>query len=614
MFSSKFWFTLISLCMGAAVALLLLARNSYNIAREDDTRRLLLKDRDQSWAHLKSEARVRLDELLRVAGDQDVLGVLGKASTEPEKVTSDDRAKLNSALKRQNAALESYAGDLLVAVDADGTAIAHEWPSGPDKVGYGLGGYLAVRSALRGYLQDDVWALSTDAVNPDNVKVVRIATRPVIRAGRYVGAIVHGQLLDNEFATTIAQRLGAQVVFFRGPVVIASGLPEDVEPLSDQLVATPLAELLTDEQFLESGRSGIVELSEDTLAVYGLVMGEAAYAEGSNVGYAVVRRAPLIVSSFDIITAASRQEWKDLLTSTQGIVLCGALFMVLVLGFLFYDLEHGRPVRALRREVAKLASREVDRMNVYAVSRAFRRTAESINKAMDKAVADVAEKLGKKPASIDSILGQQQSGGRVSSALFTFGEGQLDDVPPPPPQPPAPPQPQSGGGPMPPRPPPPPAPPPFQAEQSPMAGAAPWPPPPPVPGMPLPPPAVPPVPGPGQAQGAPAVTPLYGEDEEDDEDKTEVAGVPEELLIASQRDEMPVPADEKVYFRQIFEQFVATKKQCGERVDNLQLERFTQTLRRNRDALIERYGCKAVRFQVYVKEGKAALKATPVRA
>jgi len=102
------------------------------------------------------------------------------------------------------------------------------------------------------------------------------------------------------------------------------------------------------------------------------------------------------------------------------------------------------------------------------------------------------------------------------------------------------------------------------------------------------------------------------DDDEDEDDRTEIAGVPEELLMASPEDE--IPADEGTYFRQIFDKFVETKKQCGERTDNLQLERFSQTLRRNRDALVERYGCKAVRFQVYVKEGKAALKATPVRS
>jgi len=89
--------------------------------------------------------------------------------------------------------------------------------------------------------------------------------------------------------------------------------------------------------------------------------------------------------------------------------------------------------------------------------------------------------------------------------------------------------------------------------------------------------------------------------------------VPEELLRAAQRDEVP-ELDEEAYHHQIFDEFVAAKKRCGERTDNLKFERFKQTLQRNKDALIERYGCKSVRFQVYVKEGKAALKATPVRS
>ncbi len=36
-------------------------------------------------------------------------------------------------------------------------------------------------------------------------------------------------------------------------------------------------------------------------------------------------------------------------------------------------------------------------------------------------------------------------------------------------------------------------------------------------------------------------------------------------------------------------------------------------LRKNKEQLVTKYNCKTVRFQVYVKEGKAALKATPVK-
>jgi hypothetical protein len=123
----------------------------------------------------------------------------------------------------------------------------------------------------------------------------------------------------------------------------------------------------------------------------------------------------------------------------------------------------------------------------------------------------------------------------------------------------------------------------------------------------------PPVPAPAAPGSNPlaAVPSSRPDDDDDEDDKTEIAGVPEELLGDLGRED--VPEDEGTYFKQVFEKFIDTKRQCGERIDNLQFERFTQTLRRNRAALVERYGCKNVRFQVYVKDGKAALKATPVR-
>ena len=41
---------------------------------------------------------------------------------------------------------------------------------------------------------------------------------------------------------------------------------------------------------------------------------------------------------------------------------------------------------------------------------------------------------------------------------------------------------------------------------------------------------------------------------------------------------------------------------------------LTEFLSRNREGLMKKYDCHTVRFQVYEKNGKAALKATPVRA
>ncbi len=619
MFSTKFWFTLVVLVLGASVATILVSRDTHNRARSHDTQRLLLKDRNQAWALLKSEARVRIDEVLRISNDPVVMRVLSKASTKGTELTSDDRATLAAAMQTQNESMQDFSADLLVALDRTGEAIAAHWPDGPDKVGRGLAGFPAVQSALRGFVQDDIWSLSLDADTPDAAKVYRIAARPVIANGRYVGAVVHGQSLDAEFANTLAQRLKAQVLFFRGSVILASGQPgvDGFVSAPDQVVATPIERLLQpDQDFLTKGRSSVEFLQGDAMAVYTLVVGEAARIEGSNVGYAIVRTVPRMESALEFVTGATAQDWQEMASSTPGIILFTSLFFVLLLGFVFFSVEHGRPLKKLRKAIDRLAAREVDRINIYGVSRKHRRLAESINKAIDKAVQDVAEKLGKKPADIDQILGPSDGQDRVSSALFTFPDGGGEEIPPPPPG-------SEGGSPgapaVPGAPPAAPvsapaAPVPTSAPAAPVAAPAPSPAAPaplgtPAAAPPMPSDSVPPADDGGMFGG---MAPLDLAAEED-EDKTEIAGVPEELLRAAQRDEVPPPIDENAYFHQIFEEFVAAKKRCGERTDNLQYERFSQTLQRNRDALIERYGCKSVRFQVYVKEGKAALKATPVR-
>jgi hypothetical protein len=109
--------------------------------------------------------------------------------------------------------------------------------------------------------------------------------------------------------------------------------------------------------------------------------------------------------------------------------------------------------------------------------------------------------------------------------------------------------------------------------------------------------------------------------EPDREDATMVAAVPEALLRATSRAparpaaSSPVPpADpDQAHFEQVYRDFLATRERCGEGVDGLTLERFSDKLRKNREQLLSKYGCKTVRFTVYVKEGKAALRAAPVK-
>jgi hypothetical protein len=66
-------------------------------------------------------------------------------------------------------------------------------------------------------------------------------------------------------------------------------------------------------------------------------------------------------------------------------------------------------------------------------------------------------------------------------------------------------------------------------------------------------------------------------------------------------------------WRKVFDDFVAIKVQCGENVEGFTYEKFEQTLKKNRDTLMTRHGAKRVKFSVYVKDGKAALKANPLK-
>jgi hypothetical protein len=128
---------------------------------------------------------------------------------------------------------------------------------------------------------------------------------------------------------------------------------------------------------------------------------------------------------------------------------------------------------------------------------------------------------------------------------------------------------------------------------------------------------------------------------DDSPDATRVAAIPPELLKSARRDggvtgpnptptfkpvgAMPVAAprvqplapaggsDEDTHFQETFRDFLSTRQKCGEANDGMTYDKFAAKLRKNKDQLVAKYNCRTVRFQVYVKDGKAALKATPVK-
>jgi len=67
------------------------------------------------------------------------------------------------------------------------------------------------------------------------------------------------------------------------------------------------------------------------------------------------------------------------------------------------------------------------------------------------------------------------------------------------------------------------------------------------------------------------------------------------------------------HWRETFDRFCELKAQLGEPADRISFEKFAGKLKKNRADLVAKHNCKGVRFSVYEKEGKAAIRASAIR-
>jgi hypothetical protein len=67
------------------------------------------------------------------------------------------------------------------------------------------------------------------------------------------------------------------------------------------------------------------------------------------------------------------------------------------------------------------------------------------------------------------------------------------------------------------------------------------------------------------------------------------------------------------HFARVFDEYVALRQKCGESIVGLSVEKFTAKLQSNRQQIIAKHNCRTAQFTVYEKDGKAALRAVPVR-
>jgi len=70
--------------------------------------------------------------------------------------------------------------------------------------------------------------------------------------------------------------------------------------------------------------------------------------------------------------------------------------------------------------------------------------------------------------------------------------------------------------------------------------------------------------------------------------------------------------DADASFYQVFQEYVLTRERCHESVEGISYEQFRQRLQESRAQIMQQHNCRGVDFQVYIKEGRAALRATPL--
>ena len=621
---SRFWYFVLAALTGIAMAAVLLA----HVSLERRTGRVLdgdlRRDRTEVELSLRTEARQRLDSILPIAVNADIRSGLHAATERRDRSTIEAtvRGALNRKLVELNGQLRDGHADLLFAVDGEGEIISQLGGTAP-QAGAGLGAFPLVRRALLGYAGDDTWIYQE--------KVYRMAAMPVIDGGRYVGAIVHGMEMGQPFAEMLGRGLpGVTLAFYRDASILAVhvGTFEGAESadvhnnaLTRQDLTTGLASALSDPALTESGHTSPLAAGDAGRGIYSRVIGSAGRA---GVGYIVARPKETLLSPVDSLLAAPTAD----VGALPWPLIAGAPMVLFLLGLLFFSLERERPFRRLKAQVEAVADGSRERLNVPDHRGHFRKLSESMNRAFDSVMTKAGGAAQtRKPADLEEILGDTKSESPQSYFGFASSNDSADvpAVPPAAPRPPARPAPPMAAPAMPARAKPRPAPPAPAAPPRPAPAAPPRP----APAMaaPAPAPAMAapaPAPAPAPAIAAPprepaaaepptmmASMPNFEEEEDDDEGATMIAAVPEELLARS-LDQGPADLEQQE-FRKVYDAFIETKRRCNEPTAGLSFEKFRGTLEKNRDQIVSKHGAKRVSFSVYVKNGKAALKATPHR-
>jgi hypothetical protein len=586
MILSRIWYLVLAIVAALGMYVAFLAVGQYNRQGQVAADEALKSDTQVvSWA-LQIDARRRLESMVFATVDPSIVKGLKEANGKDAAVpqTARDEARKGIAAISEKL-VGDYKLEAMFVVDREGRVVAQVgYEAAAGFTEFELGGYPAVNDGLHGYLRDDTWVWGN--------RVYRVFVRPVEdEVGQPpLGAIVGLKGIDNDFAKEISKRTRANLAFYLGDQKVATATQETFQSELVEDVSALLPSLKDDEGYkTASGRSEIKPIgTKGAAAIFAKLSGEGGELRA---GYAVVRQRSAVSGVLEFLTRADDLDKKNV----NKLLLSALLLVGIGLGLLFSFLEHSRPLKQFALQGERLRKGDGDAFQLQALGGAYRSIGANVNQGIER----IIERGGgsRKPADLEAILGPVPAQPSMSAFSFPLPDSSTGALPPS--------APSSAGGPGAPGFPAPPA-----AHPGPRGA------PPPKPIAAPPPKAGLRVPGVPNAPYEDEETQLRkDEDDDDQDDQTKVGKAPKGLLeAASGSIPPPGPANgDPPEWRAVYDDFIATKKQCKEPVDGLSYEKFRGTLAKNRDALVQRHNCARVKFTVYVKDGRASLKATPVR-
>ncbi len=553
MLLSRFWYVVLAMVLGAAIFVLFLATSMYNRAGARAMGEGLSADAQVVSWYLKDDARQRSAQLIKFALNRDIAKYLHKSSgSEGARPPAEAKDKVGAALRAVNEKIDKeFQFDAVFAVDQHGRVVGQiGYEQASGMEDFELGGYPVVADALHGYIRDDTLVLD---------RIYRVVTRPVeYDLGQLpAGAIVGARIIDDRFARELSSRTGAAVAFYTRGTRVASGAPEGFDRSQLDQIVSDLPNLEQDAEYREKGRSNIRTLAKSLGVQYTRLPGEA-WELGA--GFAVGRLPSQVNGPMGFFKTADDKDKKQ----ANIPLVVGLALAAMVLGLVFSVFEHSRPLWIFRREAHRLAKGEADQMQPSKFRGVYRKIAVDLNDGIDV----VAAKGGvpRRAADLGQVLGDLPAEPQMSAFSFP-GDSEAPTAPPSP------------------------------SDHPSAAAASPKP-------MPVAPAAKRPPPQPA-GQGLDTTMPSEG--------VGSAPGRPPPRRAPPAPSSGGAAAPEAAEWRGVYEEFVATKRKCNENVEGFTYEKFEQTLKKNRDALVQRHGAKRVKFSVYVKEGKAALKASPIK-